>query len=68
MKKTVAITFNRTCEAAVLLASIVEPIEASTAVKVVPILSPNKMGMEASKLIIDSACNPCNIPMVALEL
>ena len=46
---TVPTTLNNTCVAAARFAAIDAPIEASTAVIVVPILSPNKTGNAARK-------------------
>src|SRR5699024_6378844 len=53
---------------AALLAATETPIEASIAVIVVPILSPNRTGKAAFNVMADSAYKPCKIPMVALEL
>ena len=61
-------TLKSTCVAAALLAATDAPIEASTAVIVVPILSPNRIGKAACNETRFSAYNPCNIPTVALEL
>ena len=61
-------TLNNTCVAAARRAAIDAPIEAKIAVMVVPILSPNNTGREASKFKIPSEYRPCKIPTVALEL
>ena len=62
------ITLKSTCTAATRFAANEPAKLASTAVIVVPILSPKSTGSAPCKLIKSLAKNPCKIPIVALEL